>query len=92
MTNQEYLKANSNAFQVFISNNIDEFRKNHDYLIDSLKYYAHCFGAGIQKDGTENDIVKSSYSSILVKGLLGTSLGIPIDAKTWNGWIIERIG
>lgn len=91
MSNQEYMNNNKLAFKHFISNNFAEFKKDKSYFIDSLKYYAHCFGAGVKKDGTENGIISSSYSNILVSGLFGTSLGIPIDAKTCTNWIVERV-
>ncbi len=90
MTNKEYLDANINAFKVFVGNNINNW-KDKEHMLRDLEYYAHCFGAGIAKDGTENDIVGSSYSSVLVAGTFGSSIGIPVNAKTWMGWIRERI-
>ena len=92
MSNKEYLKENQSAFKVFIGNNFEDFKKDKQNFIESLKYYAHCFGAGIKKDGTESDIISSSYSAILISGLFGTSLTIPIDMKTWSNWINERLG
>lgn len=92
MTNKEYLETNRSAFKRFIFNNYDEFKSDKSFFIESLEYYAHCFGAGIRKDGTEDDVVSNSYSVVLVNGLFGTGLGIPIDAKIWNGWIRERVG
>ena len=92
MTNQEYFYANKKAFKQFIRNNFQEFKKDNNFFIHSLEYYAHCFGAGIKIDGTEHDIISSSYSAMLVSALFGTSLNIPIDSKVWNNWIIERLG
>jgi hypothetical protein len=92
MSNKEYLQANQSAFKIFIANNFEEFKKDKQYFIQSLEYYAHCFGTGIAIDGTENDIISSSYSVVFVEALFNTSLGIIIDAKTWNKWINERLG
>lgn len=92
MTNEDYLNANVSSFQRYICNNFNEFKKDKSFMLDGLKYYAHCFSAGIKKDGTENGIILSSYSAVLIRGLFETSLGIPVDAKTWNGWICERLG
>jgi len=91
MPNQEYFKANRGSFKQFISNNFEEFKKDNTFFIKSLEYYAHCFGAGIKTDGTEHDVISSSYSAMLVSALFNTSLNIPIDSKTWNGWITERL-
>ena len=92
MNNQEYFQANREAFKRFISNNFQDFKKDHTFFVKSLEYYAHCFGAGIKIDGTEHSIVSASYSAILVSALFGTSLKIPIDSKIWNNWIIEKLG
>lgn len=92
MSNQEYLQANRGAMAVFISNNYQAFKKDRDFFIRSLEYYAHCFGAGIKADGTEHDIISSSYSVVLVSNLFGSSLKIPIDSRVWSGWINDRLG
>ncbi len=92
MTNKEYMDHNKQSFKTFLSRNYEEFKKDKGYMLRMLEYTAHNMGAGIQIDGTEHDVISGSYSNILVSAFLGTSIGIPVDAKTWNGWIYERLG
>lgn len=91
MNNQEYLQANREGMKAFISNNYQAFKKDRAFFIQSLEYYAHCFGAGIKADGTEHDIISSSYSVVLVGNLFGSTLSVPIDSKVWSSWIYERL-
>ena len=92
MTNKEYMANVAHAFPVFVANNYAEFKKDPEYMLRSLERVAHDIGAGIRKDGTECEVISGSYSSVLVSAFFGSSVGIPVDAKTWSGWLYDRVG